>query len=306
MIVSVIIVTYNGMQWLERCLASVPESYELVIVDNHSTDDTVAFIEENYPKAKLFKEKQNLGFGQANNKGIRYALEQGADYVYLLNQDAYLEANTIERLIEIHQHDHTFGVLSPFHYTDSFKALDANFLMYLERYGVHQQIIMDANEDTLKNVYEIPFVNAAGWLLTRAVLKKVGGFDPIFFHYGEDRNYCQRVLYHNLKIGIVLGSAMIHDRENRKVEPIKQYSEKYYEEFTRYAKIEWGDINLADFESKFDRKLTYWKGLQRKAFLQFNFIKYNDLKRKLRLLKILYPQLQQSRLQNKKTYQSYL
>jgi len=303
---SVIIVTYNGMQWLERCLASVPTSYELVIVDNHSTDGTVAFIEENYPKAKLFKEKQNLGFGQANNKGIRYALNQGADYVYLLNQDAYLEANTIEKLIEICQQDHTFGILSPFHYTDGFKALDANFLMYLERYGVHQQIIMDANEDTLKNVYEIPFVNAAGWLLTRAVLKKVGGFDPIFFHYGEDRNYCQRVLYHQLKIGIVLGSAMIHDRENRKVEPIKQYSEKYYEEFTRYAKIEWGDINLADFESKFDRKLTYWKSLQRKAFLQFNFIKYNDLKRKLRLLKILYPQLQQSRLQNKKTYQSYL
>ena len=303
---SVIIVTYNGMQWLERCLASVPKSYELVIVDNHSTDDTVAFIEENYPKAKLFKEKQNLGFGQANNKGIRYALNQGADYVYLLNQDAYLEANTIEKLIEICQQDHTFGILSPFHYTDGFKALDANFLMYLERYGVHQQIIMDANEDTLKNVYEIPFVNAAGWLLTRAVLKKVGGFDPIFFHYGEDRNYCQRVLYHQLKIGIVLGSAMIHDRENRKVEPIKQYSEKYYEEFTRYAKIEWGDINLADFESKFDRKLTYWKSLQRKAFLQFNFIKYKDFKRKLRLLKILYPQLQQSRLQNKKTYQSYL
>lgn len=303
---SVIIVTYNGMQWLERCLASVPTSYELVIVDNHSTDDTVAFIEENYPKAKLFKEKQNLGFGQANNKGIRYALNQGADYVYLLNQDAYLEANTIEKLIEICQQDHTFGILSPFHYTDGFKRLDANFLMYLERYGVHHQVIKDANEVKLKNVYEIPFVNAAGWLLTKEVLEKVGGFDPLFFHYGEDRNYSQRVLFHNLKIGIVLGSFMIHDRADRKAEPVQKYSEKYYEEFSRYAKIEWGDINLADFESKFDRKLTYWKSLQRKAFLQFNFIKYNDLKRKLRLLKILYPQLQQSRLQNKITYQSYL
>lgn len=304
--VYIVIVTYNGMQWLPKCLASIPDQYSVVVIDNNSTDNTVHYIEQNFPQIKLFKEKKNLGFGQANNKGISYALKQGAEFVYLLNQDAYLEKNTISKLIEIYKKDKSFGILSPFHYKRSFTGLDANFLMYLERYGVHQQIIMDANEDTLKNVYEIPFVNAAGWLLTRAVLKKVGGFDPIFFHYGEDRNYCQRVLYHQLKIGIVLGSAMIHDRENRKVEPIKQYSEKYYEEFTRYAKIEWGDINLADFESKFDRKLTYWKSLQRKAFLQFNFIKYNDLKRKLRLLKILYPQLQQSRLQNKKTYQSYL
>ena len=191
--VCIVIVTYNGMAWLAKCLASIPKEYSVVVIDNNSTDNTVPYIEQHFSQIKLFKESKNLGFGQANNKGISYALKQGADYVYLLNQDAYLEANTIEKLIEMHQQDHTFGVLSPFHYTDGFKSLDANFLMYLERYGVHQQIIMDANEDTLKNVYEITFVNAAGWLLTKEVLEKVGGFDPIFFHYGEDRNYCQRV-----------------------------------------------------------------------------------------------------------------
>ena len=124
-------------------------------------------------------------------------------YVFLLNQDAYLTDNCLNRLIKIQQNNTEYGILSPFHYKGSFTGLDDNFVMYMSRYKVSRDYIFDANEGNIKEVYSIPFVNAAGWLIPKRTLESVGYFDSLFFHYGEDRNYCQRVLYHNMKIGIV-------------------------------------------------------------------------------------------------------
>ena len=64
---------------------------------------------------------------------------------------------------------------------------------------------------------EVPFVNAAFWLLPIAVIKKIGGFSPLFYHYGEDRNYIQRNVYHGYKIGYVPSAFATHDRQNREV-----------------------------------------------------------------------------------------
>lgn len=304
--VYIVIVTYNGMQWLPKCLASIPDQYSVVVIDNNSTDNTVHYIEQNFPQIKLFKEKKNLGFGQANNKGISYALKQGAEFVYLLNQDAYLEKNTISKLIEIYKKDKSFGILSPFHYKRSFTGLDNNFLMYLVRYKKHANYIFDANESKIKEIYEIPFVNAAGWLLPKQTLEIVGGFDPMFFHYGEDRNYCQRVLFHKLKIGIVPNAKMIHDRENREKKQVQKYSKYYYQEYLKYAKIDWGDINLNNFEVKFANKLSYIRSKQRKFILKLNLGGFKDSHQKYKLLKKIYPQLQKSRAQNRQVFHSYL
>ena len=96
-----VIVTYNAMPWVDRCLESAlngTKSAEIVVVDNVSKDNTVEYIKANYPQVHLFPQTENLGFGAANNLGIRYALEQGADFVYLLNEDAWIEKNTLEIL----------------------------------------------------------------------------------------------------------------------------------------------------------------------------------------------------------------
>lgn len=294
------------MQWLPKCLASIPNQYSVIAVDNNSTDNTVGYIERNFPKIKLFKENKNLGFGQANNKGISYALQQGADYVYLLNQDAYLEGNTIDTLLQVHQRNTSYGIISPFHYKESYTGLDDNFLMYLVRYKTHANYIFDANERQIKEIYEIPFVNAAGWLLPKQTLEIVGGFDPMFFHYGEDRNYCQRVLFHKLKIGIVPSAKMIHDRENREKKQVQKYSKYYYQEYLKYAKIDWGDINLNNFEVKFANKLSYIRSKQRKFILKLNLGGFKDSHQKYKLLKKIYPQLQKSRAQNMQVFHSYL
>jgi len=90
--VSVIIVSYNFEQWIDRCLGSLRRStspISVIVVDNGSKDKTTQIIEKNYPEVHLIKTGANLGFGKANNIGIRYAMEQGADYFFLLNQDAW-------------------------------------------------------------------------------------------------------------------------------------------------------------------------------------------------------------------------
>ena len=83
--VFVVIVTYNGVQWIRKCLQSC-QDYPVVVVDNQSTDATVEIIQNEFPKVHLIEESKNHGFGQANNIGISYALNKGADYVFLLNQ----------------------------------------------------------------------------------------------------------------------------------------------------------------------------------------------------------------------------
>ena len=88
-----VIVSYNFEPWIERCLSSIRDSdypSDLVVIDNASTDRTVSIIAERYRWIRLVRSRKNLGFGQANNIGMRMALEEDYDYVFLVNQDAWI------------------------------------------------------------------------------------------------------------------------------------------------------------------------------------------------------------------------
>lgn len=96
----VIIVTYNGEKWIDKCLSSVYKStipLTTIVIDNKSSDNTVQYIKTNFPMVILFEYQNNLGFGKANNIGIEYALKNNADYIYLLNQDAWVDPNTFRK-----------------------------------------------------------------------------------------------------------------------------------------------------------------------------------------------------------------
>lgn len=303
--VVIVIVTYNGMPWIEKCLHSC-SNYSVIIVDNASTDNTILYIKNKYPKVTVVPQSKNLGFGAANNIGISYALQQDCDYVFLLNQDAYIVAGCVEGLIKEHQNNPNYGVLSPVHFNGKGTQLDTNFTMFLKRYKVNDTILYDSFSNSLKEVYPIAFVNAAAWLLPRKTLEEIGGFDPLFFHYGEDHNYCQRILFHNYSIGIVAKSIVLHDREDREVSEMISYSNKYYEEYERYAKVEWADVNLDDFDKKYHLKVEVLFKTVLKSILRLNFTKFKDSKKKMQILKRINPQLLRSREQNVTKNNSYL
>lgn len=218
--VFVIIVTYNGKHWYDRCFSSLRQSnlpLEVVVVDNASSDDTAAYIREHYPEIYLIESDKNLGFGQANNNGIRYAMSNGANYVFLLNQDAWIEPNTLDELVKVSENDSSYGILSPIHLNAEKNAVEKGLLVYISNNQITDSAFVSDLYigNLLKAVYQTTFVNAAGWLLPKKTLDTVGGFDPIFFHYGEDDNYLQRTIYHGLKIGICPRARMVHDTERR-------------------------------------------------------------------------------------------
>lgn len=210
----VIIVTYNGTKWLERCLSSVVSSTipaDLFIVDNGSSDSSVNYIKENYPDANLIISPNNLGFGKANNLGIQFAVDNGYDYIYLLNQDAWVNNNTFEVLIEANIRNKQFGILSPLQTNSTQTKLDHNFAYFCPKelnsdFICHQDI---------QAIYCTDFVMAAHWLISRECFCKVGGFSPAFPHYGEDNNYIDRAVFHGFKVGICPSAVGVHDRERR-------------------------------------------------------------------------------------------
>lgn len=230
------------MKWLPKCLKST-KPYSIIVVDNNSTDGTTDFIKSNHPDIIVRRQKKNRGFGQANNIGISMALNNGADYVFLLNQDAYLEKGCLDKLIQTHKNNKDYGILSPTHLNGSGTRLDVGFLNYVNYAGDIDFYSKYILSNSAKLIYDLPFVNAAGWLVSRECLKNIGGFDPIFFHYGEDVNFCQRVIYHGLKIGIVPDAKIFHDRENRNNKVVISESEEHFKIMERELKIKLANIN---------------------------------------------------------------
>jgi GT2 family glycosyltransferase len=223
------------MKWLKKSLHDVSLSdinLNIILIDNGSTDGTVEFIENNYPHLELIKTTANLGFGQANNMGIKRALRAHADYIFLLNQDGYVEKDSIRKLVEFYDRHPEYGVLSPKQMNGNGSALDKKF----ENIVLNSCIINSIAElDT--TIYDVTFVMAAFWLISTACIKKVGLFDPIFFQYGEDGDYLSRVRYHGFKIGVVMDSVSYHDRQERVVPDIQQLKGFYASQLASLTNI---------------------------------------------------------------------
>lgn len=215
-----IVVAYNGMKWYDRCLSSLKSSsvpVDIFFIDNASSDGTVEFIKSKYNDVILYESETNLGFGQANNKGFRYTLDNNYDFAFLLNQDAWLAQNdAIEQLIIAYKNNNHFGILSPVHlYGDGLKitkGMKMNLVNNNSDLDMFSDLYFSIN---LKPIYTVDYVCAAAWLIPVHILKEIGGFDPLFFHYGEDDNYIQRLSYHHYKIGICPYSRICHDVEFR-------------------------------------------------------------------------------------------
>lgn len=240
--VLVIVVSYNGMQWLDRCLGSVctksavmgPKDVQadLFVWDNDSTDGSADFVAANYPGAKLVRSAENLGFSKPNNKGFEYAVKHGYDYVYLLNQDAWLETGALDKLVAAAQANPDYAVLSPLQMKDGYKELDKLFSIRYARalraLGMTKPSVIPG-EASVSQIVQLPFIMAAHSLVRVEAIRKVGPFDEdLFPFYGQDDDWCNRARYHGLKIGIVPHARGVHDRAQRTEPKEKIIHRNYY------------------------------------------------------------------------------
>ena len=152
-----------------------------------------------------------MGFGKADNNGMRKAINEDADDGFLLKQDAWLNdefalANLFSQM-ECHAE---IVSCTPIQFNSN-NDLDFLFASYLNGFVIDVADALKPGSGDLK-LYPLDFVNAASWMISNKCLQQCGGFAPIFQHYGEDKNYADRLKFHKLKMVVCSGVGIIHDR----------------------------------------------------------------------------------------------
>lgn len=212
----VIIITYNGESWIKECLVSILKGTitpQILVVDNGSKDATLSIVSE-FSKVVIIENDRNIGFGKANNQGLKYAIEGGADYCFLLNQDAYVKDDTIEKLI--HSFDtNRYGLISPIHLNGDGSRLDEGFRRFMKWRKSSGFFKAYESNNFEQEIYNVDFVNAAAWMLSRECIMKVGLFHPLFQHYGEDDNFIHRIQNIGLRVSVHSGTSIRHDRDGK-------------------------------------------------------------------------------------------
>ncbi len=223
---SVVIVSYNGRDFLRRCLQSVYRhtqdvKFEVVVVDNASQDGTPDMVSSEFPQVKLITRTTNAGFAGGVNEGIAAARGQA---FLILNPDTELDSNVLTPVLALLRQHPDIGILAP-------KLLDADGSLQLScrafpdfstalfnRYSLLTRLLpgnrfsrryLMTNFDH-SAVADVDWASAACWLLSRTAYEKVGPLDEQYFWSIEDVDYCQRVHRAGLRVVYAPEAAVRH------------------------------------------------------------------------------------------------
>ncbi|MBL3654979.1 glycosyltransferase family 2 protein [Fulvivirga sediminis] len=262
--ITAVVVTYNSIKWIQKCIDSLLSStveVTVVIVDNASDDETIDFIKSNYPQITLISNDENLGFAAANNIGLKLAQTSCSDFIFLLNHDAWVRSDTIENLVLRAKENSNYGVLSPIHLNASGEMLEFLFSTFIsnpsdEGRKFYSDLVL---KHPIKKVYEVDFINAAAWLIPIKTIEIVGLFDSLNFpHYGEDNNYLQRLKYFNLKVGLVPSTFAYHDTEDRE----GKHNDKNFKRHLAIKKFKVCALDISESYNSKDLKNEIFMGLE--------------------------------------------
>lgn len=212
--ISIIIVNFNSGDLLLNCLESVEKytkelTYELIVVDNNSRDDSIQKIENKFnEKLTVIKNKENRGFGKANNQGLKIAK---GDYILFLNNDTIFIENTLKILLDYLRNEYLINnenrkvLIAPRLLNEdrsiqksvySFQTLWLSFTTYFFLYLLfpkskyfNKYYLMNKG---IVSTTEVEIVTGAFMLFNKKDIIELNGFDEDFFFYGEDNDLCKR------------------------------------------------------------------------------------------------------------------
>lgn len=226
---SVIIVSYNSEDFIEKCILSVlrniPKDGEVVVIDNASNDKTFEKLKQYGSKIILIESSENLGFAKANNKAVK---EASGKYLFFLNPDTEVE-KPLDELVNFYENTPNAGIVGPKLVLEN-GAIQPSARKLPTIMGVVKEYILG-----VKNAYseyiperdkptEVEMVYGAAMLIKHELFEKLGGFDEKYFLYYEDADLCRRVqvlgkkIYYYPRIFVKhLVGATVSDRDKYKL-----------------------------------------------------------------------------------------
>ncbi|MCK4592212.1 glycosyltransferase family 2 protein [Candidatus Parcubacteria bacterium] len=214
--VYIIVLNWNGKDDTIECIESLQKinysNYKIVIVDNGSEDDSVSEIKKQFSEVKIIENKKNLGFAGGNNIGIKYAINSGAGYVLLINNDTTVEENFLSELIEMGESDKKIGILGSkiYFYSEPNRIWFAGGKVnWLKNKGTHIGLdqIDNGQYDKTK---ETDYLTGCCLLIKREVVEKIGVLAEDYFLYYEDTDFSLRTKNIGYKCIFVPRSKIYH------------------------------------------------------------------------------------------------
>jgi GT2 family glycosyltransferase len=223
---SIVIPTYNAHEWIQGCLDSIrlhhpSADYEIIVVDDRSSDDTVAIVRAQFPDVRLFANEKNVGFGRTVNVGLKAA--SGED-ILVLNNDTWMHEGALDAMIGYLDAHPDVGIVGP-------RVLSGDgslqqqcrrriptpmaALLYFtgvaslfpksEAMAGYLMTTADEHQTT-----EVDAVSGACLMVRRAVMDQIHGFDEEYYLYGEDMDFCWRTKLAGWKVVYFPGAAITH------------------------------------------------------------------------------------------------
>lgn len=238
-LVSIVILTYNNEKDLAECIPSILDqtyrNYELLIVDNGSTDGTVAFIKKRYPAIRLIETGANLGYAGGNNVGFQHV---NGDYVVVVNPDTMLDPGWLQNLIKPLDDDPRIGITNSkvLEYDDRDHGSCGNTSHYT---GLHFPRGIEKSASAFTRPEIVSAISGCSFAIRREVLSSLKGFDAEYFLYLEDSDLSLRarlagyrimftpesIVYHKHKT-VITAQKVYYLERNRLMLLLKCYSMK--------------------------------------------------------------------------------
>jgi len=285
--VSIIIVNYNTKDLLKQCIESVFAktvniAFEIIVVDNASTDGSQQFFKDAYPNIIFIESPDNLGFGRANNLGFEYAKGRN---LFLLNSDTILLNNAVKILSEFLDNNPKVGVCGGNLYNEkgfptlSFRrdfssiSSELNFFFRGKPFQIRYRENIEFNHTN--KPLKVGYITGADMMLRSSVFEGVGKFDPDFFMYSEDVELTCRIKKSGFSVYSVPDAHIIHltgrssQDDYKKLEVMINSTNLFLKKTHGWLKGKivrmliflniYSSILIYKYYKKNDKKLNYWK-----------------------------------------------